>query len=135
MILLKHEQYLKILDYALKELPDEACGMLGGTIAGSTKTVEKVYLLTNTDHSPEHFSMDPREQFEAVKDMRENGWVLLGNWHSHPAIPSRPSEEDRRLAFDPTAGYLILSLMAPEELVLKSFHLREGLVEEELVIL
>ncbi|MGD0153346.1 MAG: M67 family metallopeptidase [Thermacetogeniaceae bacterium] len=134
MILLQHEQYKDLLGYALKEVPNEACGMLGGAIAGSTKTVAKVYLLTNTDHSPEHFSMDPQEQFAAVKDMRENGWVLLGNWHSHPATPSRPSEEDRRLAFDPAASYLILSLMAPAEPVLKSFYLRAGLLEEEAIV-
>ncbi|MBR4650224.1 MAG: Mov34/MPN/PAD-1 family protein [Prevotella sp.] len=27
---------------------------------------------------------------------------ILANWHSHPASPSRPSEEDLRLALDPT---------------------------------
>ena len=32
------------------------------------------------------------------------------NWHSHPASPSRPSQEDLRLANDPTIRYAILSL-------------------------
>ena len=85
-------------------------------------TVEHVYLLTNIDESNEHFSMDPREQLAAVKDARAHGWEMLGNWHSHPESPSRPSEEDKRLAFDSTAAYLILSLMDPEHLVLNAFH-------------
>ena len=67
--------------------------------------------------------MDPKEQLAAVKDMRANGLVPLGNWHSHPESPSRPSEEDKRLAFDPSVNYLILSLMDPENLVLKAFDI------------
>ena len=54
------------------------------------------------------FSLDPKEQLEAIKDMRKNGFVPLGNWHSHPESPSRPSEEDKRLAFDSKASYMIL---------------------------
>ena len=60
---------------------------------------------------PEHFSMDPKEQLAALKDARANGYKIIGNFHSHPESPSRPSEEDKRLAFDPTIEYLILSLM------------------------
>ena len=46
---------------------------------------DEIYFLTNTDASPEHFSMEPAEQFAAVKDMRTHGWQLLGNFHSHPS--------------------------------------------------
>lgn len=122
MLVLKKADYEKIVAHAKKNLPEEACGLLGGTKDGDVKTVEKIYLLTNIDHTNEHFSMDPKEQLAAVKDMRANGMVLLGNWHSHPESPSRPSEEDKRLAYDPTVNYLILSLM-DEEPVLKAFDI------------
>lgn len=122
MLVLKKADYEKIVAHAKKNLPKEACGLLGGTKDGDVKTVEKIYLLTNIDHTNEHFSMDPKEQLAAVKDMRANGMVLLGNWHSHPESPSRPSEEDKRLAYDPTVNYLILSLM-DEEPVLKAFDI------------
>lgn len=82
-----------------------------------------LHRLTNTDHSNEHFSMDPKEQLAAIKDMRANGLVPLGNWHSHPESPSRPSEEDKRLAYDSKASYMILSLMNREEPVLNSFRI------------
>lgn len=119
----------------MKAAPNEACGLLGGKIENGTKYVEKVYLLTNLDNSPEHFSMDPKEQFGAVKDMRTNGWVMLGNFHSHPASPSRPSEEDKRLAFDPEASYLIISLMDSQNVILKSFNIsKDGVREEEIRI-
>jgi proteasome lid subunit RPN8/RPN11 len=89
------------------------------------KAVEKVYPLTNIDASPEHFSLDPAEHFAAIKDMRARGLVALGNFHSHPSTPARPSAEDLRLAYDPTASYLILSLAA-EQPVLRSFHIEQG---------
>ena len=79
--------------------------------------------------------IDPKEQLEAIKDMRKNGFVPLGNWHSHPESPSRPSEEDKRLAFDSKASYMILSLMDRENPVLNSFKITGDTAEkEELVI-
>ena len=66
--------------------------------------------------------------------MRAEGLVPLGNWHSHPVSPSRPSDEDKRLAFDSSASYLILSLM-DDEPVLNSFHIEgDTATKEELVI-
>ena len=80
--------------------------------------------------------MDPREQLAAVKDMRANGYELLGNFHSHPESPSRPSEEDKRLAYDSTMEYLILSLIEIDNPVLKAFNIDEekNVTIEELVI-
>lgn len=125
-LLLAAADYDRIVAHAKEGLPNEACGLIAGTVAGEGEaavgTVEHVYLLTNIDESNEHFSMDPREQLAAVKDARAHSWEMLGNWHSHPESPSRPSEEDKRLAFDSTAAYLILSLMDPEHLVLNAFH-------------
>lgn len=66
--------------------------------------------------------MDPQEQLKAVKDMRAGGLKMLGNWHSHPETPSRPSQEDIRLSFDINATYMILSLQDKDSPVLKAFH-------------
>ncbi len=136
MITLKRKDYDSIVEYAKEQLPAEACGLIAGTVDGNgDKTVEKVYLLTNTDDSSEHFTMDPKEQLSSVKDMRANGIAPLGNWHSHPETPSRPSEEDKRLAYDSTASYMILSLMDKENPVLNSFHIEETeSTKEDLII-
>lgn len=135
MIRISKEEYQKIVEHAISELPNEACGLIAGNVDGDGKQIEKVYLLTNTDGSNEHFSLDPKEQLVAIKDMRSNGYLPLGNWHSHPETPSRPSEEDKRLAYDKNASYLILSLMDKENPVLNSFHI-EGTesIKEELII-
>lgn len=135
MIRLLKTDYEKIVAHAEKELPNEACGLIGGTINGDSKKIKKVYLLTNIDHSNEHFSLDPKEHLAAIKDMRQNGLVPLGNWHSHPESPSRPSDEDKRLAYDSKASYMILSLMDSQNPVLNSFKITGDTAEkEELVI-
>ena len=121
MIVLSRAQFDAMVEHAKNILPNEDCGLLGGTLDGEIRRVEKLYFLENLDASPEHFSMDAREQFAAVKDMRAHGWKLLGNFHSHPSTPSRPSDEDKRLVFDTTLSYMILSL-AEAEPVLNSFR-------------
>ena len=135
MIKMSKEDFQKIVDHAISELQNEACGLIAGKSDGENKHIEKVYLLNNIDHSNEHFSLDPKEQLEAIKDMRSLGYVPLGNWHSHPETPSRPSDEDKRLAYDKNASYLILSLMERKNPVLNSFHI-EGpdATKEELII-
>lgn len=124
MLQITKSDYEKILDHAIKGLPNEACGLIAGTIENDVKVVKEVYLLTNIDASNEHFSMDPKEQLAAVKDMRAKGYKPFGNWHSHPESPSRPSEEDKRLAYDSAADYLILSLQDRENPVLNAFLIK-----------
>lgn len=134
MIYIRKKDFDEIVAYAEKGLPNEACGLLGGTVEGEEKRVEKVYYLRNLDESNEHFSMDPKEQLEAVKDIRKHGWKLIGNFHSHPESPSRPSEEDKRLAYDRNIRYLILSLMNPGEPVLNAFIIEGDQVSKEEIL-
>lgn len=75
MITLPKSEYEKILGEAQLRAPDEACGLIGGRVLDDGKEVVKAYILTNIDHSPEHFSLDPKEQLQAVKDMRAQGLV------------------------------------------------------------
>lgn len=132
MITMKQSDFDRLVSHANACLPEEACGLIGGVIdENGDKHIEQVYLLENIDHTNEHFSLNPREQLAAVKDMRAHGWVPLGNWHSHPETPSRPSAEDIRLAYDKRASYLILSLMDPEQPVLHSFRVEEGAAAQE----
>lgn len=139
-ITIKKEDFNRIYEHSLKERPNEACGLIAGADhEDGVREIEKVYILTNTDHTNEHFTIDPKEQLTAIKDMRANGLKPLGNWHSHPESPSRPSEEDKRLANDSRASYLILSLMEEGKPVLNAFHIEnvngeKTVRKEELII-
>lgn len=140
-ITIKESDFNRIYEHALSVAPDEACGLIAGTDTDEgVREIKKVYILENTDHTNEHFTIDPREQLKAVKDIRTQGLMPLGNWHSHPETPSRPSEEDKRLANDSRASYLILSLEKKGEPVLNAFHIEgeqgnKTVRKEELIIL
>lgn len=130
-IWLDRAEYDRMLLEARTQCPKEACGLLAGTISeDGEKIVSKVYLLTNIDQAEEHFSLDPKEQLDAIRNMRKLGLRPLGNWHSHPKTPSRPSEEDKRLAYDRQAVYMILSF-AEAEPVLNAFHIENGEARKE----
>lgn len=133
-IRLSRNDYETMLREAQTRAPQEACGLLAGMDEDGVRSIRKVYVLENTDHAAEHFSLNPQEQLAAIRDMRQSGLKPLGNWHSHPATPSRPSAEDIRLAFDKTATYCILSL-AGETPVLNAFHIESGTVRKENLII
>lgn len=119
-----------LVAHARKDAPMEACGYL----AESDAVVREAISLRNADASAEHFSLDPAEQFDALRRMRADSLKLKGVYHSHPATSARPSAEDLRLANDPDLSYVIVSLAADEP-VIKSFRIHSGLaMEEELVI-
>ena len=115
-----------IINHARLGLPEEVCGYL----AGNDREITRQFELTNVDHSNEHFSFDPAEQFHVVREVRKAGLEILANYHSHPETPARPSQEDIRLAFDPNISYVIVSLAA-EVPDIKSFRIQNGDVEKE----
>ncbi|ADY56809.1 Mov34/MPN/PAD-1 family protein [Syntrophobotulus glycolicus DSM 8271] len=131
-ITIKQSDFELMVSHAKAGLPNEVCGLIAGKLEDGDAVIEKIYLLSNPDQSPEHFSIDPAEQLEAIKDMRKLGLAPLGNFHSHPSTPSRPSQEDIRLAYDPKASYLILSL-AEKTPVLKAFEIVDGAVTQRIL--
>lgn len=135
MIYISNDDYNRILNHCISMLPNEACGLIAGIINGNDRFIKKVYLLANVDSSPSHFSLNPKEQITAAKDMRENGYELLGNFHSHPETAAYPSNEDIRLANDYNVSYLIMSLSNINKPVLKAFLIDENKnVTEDIII-
>ena len=109
---------------AQNEAPNEACGILGGI----GETVLTQYPMTNADKSPDHFTLVPAEQFSVIRKLRAAGQTMLAVYHSHPASPARPSEEDIRLAFASDVVYVILSLEDPDAADIRGFYIENNLV-------
>ncbi len=136
LLKIKNSDYQKLITHAIACLPNEACGVIGGirienqVEEKSYCEVKKVFLLNNLDKSPDHFSIDPEEQFKAFMELYNEGLELLGNWHSHTHDPAYPSKEDIKLASDPGAYYLILSIADKSHPVLKSFSIVDNKVFE-----
>jgi len=96
----------QIIAHGRSEAPLEACGYL----AAKDGIVCKCIAMKNVDASPVHYSMDPSEQFAAVRRCREEGFSLRAVYHSHPETAAYPSAEDIKLAYDPSLSYVIVSL-------------------------
>ena len=95
---------------ANEELPNETCGY----VIGEGDRACALYRMTNADHSPTHFSLNPVEQFEALKKAREMGKELIAVYHSHPETPPRMSDEDILKANDTQIVYLIYAVRTDE---------------------
>ena len=124
----------ELVRQARHDAPIESCGYLLGiptqTGEDGEGLVTENYPMENIDHSSEHFSFAPKDQFAALKYARNKNLKILANWHSHPASPSRPSQEDLRLANDPTIRYAILSLLNGKP-NLNSFRIANGEVVDK----
>jgi len=126
---LTEDQVEEMIRHAQREYPNEACGLL----AGRDSRVEKVYQMTNAEHSPVTYRLDPEEQFRAFMEIEEAGWELLAIYHSHSHSPAYPSATDLELAFYPDSLYLIISLADRDQPIIRAFRIVEGVVEEERV--
>jgi proteasome lid subunit RPN8/RPN11 len=126
MLVLDPRALAEIITHARTDAPIEACGYIGEKDGVASCVIR----LTNVDQARDHFALEPREQFEAVRAMRAKGFRLAVVYHSHPETPARPSAEDIRLAFDPRLTYVIVSLAASEPEV-KAFRIARGLVTAE----
>jgi proteasome lid subunit RPN8/RPN11 len=113
----------EILDQSRDAAPHECCGLLGGA-EGRTQTV---YPLRNLAADPlVTYEASPEDLFAAQRSMRERGEQLLAIYHSHPrSAEPQPSETDVRLAYYPTAVYLIVGL-GGEQPGLGAFRISEG---------
>jgi len=127
MLILERENLKEMIQHVKNELPNEGCGIL----AGKDGRVLKVYRMTNIDKSSKTFFMEPKEQFEAMKDMRSLGLEMVGIYHSHVASDAYPSPRDVKLAFYPDVYYLIISLKNKDNPQVRTFRIREENISKE----
>lgn len=86
-------------------LPEESCGLLGGT----GEQVSLFIPIENELHSPVRFRMEPAAQLSALLVLEGQGLELLAIFHSHPSGPNHPSVTDRAEFAYPGVLSLILS--------------------------
>lgn len=97
----------QMLAYASSTPDIEVCGLLGG----NANRAFSVYPVKNIARDQScRFLMDPEEQIDAMRNMRERNEQLWGIYHSHPFSPPVPSDRDRESATYPDVFYFIISL-------------------------
>jgi len=126
MIILPKPLHDEMLAHARGEYPNECCGL----ISGRGNRAARVHRMTNTHHSPVSYFMDPREQFSAFKEMREEGNELIAIFHSHPNTQAYPSNTDVGLAYYPEALYIIISLQGKDPVV-NAYRIVDGVITQE----
>ncbi|HEX7335274.1 MAG TPA: M67 family metallopeptidase [Pyrinomonadaceae bacterium] len=122
-IQLRREHVEAMIAHARETAPEECCGLISGVSETQAVTL---YRLRNVTPNPElGYEAAPEDLFAAQRQMRQRGEGLLAIYHSHPraASPS-PSETDVRLAYYPSAKYLIIGLGGVEP-VIKAFSISE----------
>ena len=121
----------EMVEHGLAAFPNESCGLL----AGKEGRPVKFFPMTNRDASPVTYRLDPKEQLRVFDEIDEQGWDLLGIFHTHTHSEAYPSETDRSQAFYPEAEYLVMSLSDRANPLLRSFRIEEDeIVEQELEI-
>ncbi|KAF0145284.1 MAG: hypothetical protein FD156_1115 [Nitrospirae bacterium] len=115
----------EMISHCKEACPNEACGIL----AGKENKASKIYKMANIEKSPVSYFMDSKEQFKAMKDIRENNLKMLAIFHSHPSSQAYPSAKDLNLAFYEDSIYIIVSLMEKEPAA-KGFLIKGGKIKE-----
>lgn len=100
-----------MLAHAREVVPEEGCGLLGGTRGDEHSAVAGVHPAANVAPAPETtYAIDPEEQLAAMEAVEEAGRDVVGFYHSHPRGPDEPSPTDRARASWPGYSYVIVSL-------------------------
>ncbi len=110
----------QLLTHAQSSPEQEVCGL----ISTRNGAPHKVYRINNAAEQPQRlFAMEPEQQINAMREMREAGEDLFAIYHSHPHSPAQPSLTDLQESAYPEALYLIISLDTEGVLQLKGFYL------------
>lgn len=131
----------QMVDHCLAGLPEEACGLLGGTPAPAAATpalagaadVSVLYPTRNAAASAKLYEVDSRDYLHADRDAEARGLELLGVFHSHTHTEAYPSPTDVAQAPDPTWHYVLVSLQDVEPVV-RSYRIVDATIEEEEVV-
>lgn len=110
----------QILHLAQVAAETEVCGLIAAKLGRPVRC----YPIRNVADSPaSRFLLDPKEQIEAMREMRQRGEELFAIFHSHPRTPAAPSPRDLAEASYPGALQLIVSLGTRGVLELRGYRI------------
>lgn len=102
----------EMLTHARAQLPNEACGLVSGSLADGQVT--RFHPARNVDASPLRYDVHPEDLVRITFAIEAAGEDLVAIFHSHTRSAAVPSATDRRTAMDPDPFYLLASLAHPD---------------------
>ncbi len=138
MVLLNKEQISEIKKHGEKTFPFECCGLLIGKFNDDgVKEIFETFPIENArEDSAKHNRslITPKDLMRGEMYARKKGLDVVGNYHSHPDHPARPSEFDLEHAL-PVWSYIIVSVMKGVAKDVRSWEMlndRSRFIEEEM---
>jgi proteasome lid subunit RPN8/RPN11 len=98
--------------HARAELPNEACGLISGSLAEGRAT--GFHPARNVEASPLRYNVHPEDLVRITFAIEEAGEELVAIFHSHTRSAAIPSATDRRTAMYPDPFYVLASLVDPD---------------------
>ena len=142
MIKIAQREIEAIERHAAREYPHECCGLLIGRIedAGRTRVISAIVPVANAWESANTLThrmrITPLDYARAERAFAARGLGVVGNYHSHPNHPARPSQFDlEHLAPWATMSYIVVSVAEAGAVELRSWELepdRSRFNEEEI---
>ena len=112
----------EMIAHARSELPNESCGIFGGSLDGELRTF---FPAVNGDASPYRYSVEAADLLRITLAIDDAEDEVAAIYHSHTMSRATPSRTDMELAFYPEAAYVIVSLASdPPEI--RAWRLVEG---------
>ncbi len=118
----------QMLQHAYDCHPEEACGLLAGPVDGD---VQRVFPTTNILHSSTNYTIDPKQHLAAIRAADQEGFEIVGVFHSHPHTVGYPSVTDVTLAPDPTWLYVLVGMEEYGSPTVRAFRISDGVITEE----
>lgn len=116
-----------MLAHARADLPNEACGLLGGDRASGRAT--SYHPARNALASRYAYEVEASDLVRIMFAIEAEGDALVAIFHSHPATPSAPSASDVRDAAYPVV-HLIVSLAEASARPVRGWRIEAGAVRE-----
>ena len=138
MILVNDEQLAQMRAHGERDYPYECCGLMLGKFEGGRKNVLETYPISNAREEAakrNRFLIRPEELMRGEKYAREQGFEVVGFYHSHPDDVAVPSQYDLEHAW-PTYSYIVMSVEETRAVDLRSWEMesdRSRFNEEEIV--
>jgi len=121
----------QILEQARAAYPDEACGVILGSLG--TDTPKRLKPMINAAHSPTFYEFDPKDLLALYREVDDNDEEIVVIYHSHTETEAYPSRTDIAYAGEPGAHYVLVSTR--EEIApateFRSYRIIDGTVTEE----
>jgi proteasome lid subunit RPN8/RPN11 len=116
--------------------PHECCGVLLGRSDGDINTVDAAVRADNTrtDSAHNRYSIAPQQLVKIQRQGREQGWDIVGFYHSHPDHPAQWSSTDLTEAHWLGCSYVITAVAEGEAQQTNSFLLTGSSEEDKALV-